>query len=136
MKNKKAIIDIYYCEIYNVYLVVANKHTTLEQLKKKYIYSDGVELDDYIMDGIATTSTCTDKKTNNKVILVKYNHDSTSKTVDKKADFVNTVSHEATHVALDIFGCIIDQKVCLECSEPFCYLQGWAAECIYKTWTK
>lgn len=136
MKNKKAIVDIYHCEMYNVYLVVANRYATLEQLKKKYTYSNGEELDDFILNGIATTVTCTDRKTNNKVILVKYNHDNTSKSVNKRTDFVNTVSHEATHVALDVFCCIINQKISTDCSEPFCYLQGWAAECIYKTWTK
>ena len=39
MKNKKSIIDTYYLEIYDVYLVVANKYTTLEELKELYVYS-------------------------------------------------------------------------------------------------
>ena len=36
MKNKKSIIDKYYNDVYDITLVVANKYTTLEQLKKKY----------------------------------------------------------------------------------------------------
>ena len=138
MKSKKSIIDTYYCDIYNFYLVVANKYATVNQLKKKYTYNDGAELDidDFITDGIATTSSCTDKKTNARVILVKYNRDSTDKSVDKKLDFINTVNHEATHVAIDVYYRMISQTLHVDSSEPFCYLQGWAAECIYKTLTK
>ena len=135
MKNK-SIVDIYYLELYQVYLVVANKYATVKQLSKKYVYCNDEVLDDRILDGLATTSKCFDIKTGAKVVLVKYNKDTNVKGLNKKVDRINTISHEATHVALDIFACIIDQKVCLECSEPFCYLQGWAAECIYKTWTK
>lgn len=138
MKNKKSIVDTYYCDVYGFYLVVANKYTTVDQLKKKYIYHDGSELDvdNYMSEGLATTAMCKDKKTNASVCLVKYNRDSDVKTVDKKTDFINTISHEATHVAIYIYYYFLDQKLNADSSEPFCYLQGWAAECIYKTLKK
>lgn len=138
MKSKKSIIDVYYCDIYNFDLVVANKYATVEQLKKRYKYNDGAELDidSFLTDSMATTSCCTDKKTNSRVMLVKYNSDNTSKKVDKRSDFINTVSHEAAHVAIDVYYHMLDQALRPDSSEPFCYLQGWAAECIYKTLTK
>lgn len=138
MKSKKSIIDTYYCDIYNFDLVVANKHTTVEQLKKRYKYHDGAELDvdTCLTDSMATTACCIDKKTNTRVVLVKYNSDNTSKKVDKKTDFINAISHEATHVAIYVYYHMIDQTLKPDSSEPFCYLQGWAAECIYKTLKK
>lgn len=135
MKNKKSIVDTYYCEVYDVYLVVANKYTSLEDLQKKYMYADGVELDNNMLDCVAVTAKCKNKQNNCYTVLVKYNHDSYIRHKDKKSDLVNTCSHEATHVALDIYE-LIEQNVCFCSAEPFCYLQAWAAECIYKTLTK
>lgn len=135
MKNKKSVIDKYYLELYDVYLVVANQYTKLEELQKLYSYSDKVELNDRILEGCATTSCCIDKKTEASVILVKYNKHSRNKELDKTLDFINTVSHEATHVALDIYE-MIGQNICYCTPEPFCYLQAWATEHIYKTLKK
>lgn len=133
--NKKSIIDIYYNEVYEVYLVVANANVTLEELKELYVYSDGVELNEDIINACCTTSTCYRKSDNAHVCLVKFNHLSVDKTKDKKLDLVNICSHEATHVALDIYE-LLGQNVCFCSPEPFCYLQGWATERIYKTLTK
>ena len=135
MKNKKSIIDTYYLEIYDVYLVVANKYTTLEELKKLYVYSDGVELTDEILKGQCTTSTCYRKEDNTCAVLVKYNTEGTHTSKNRKTDFINTCGHEGTHVALDIYE-MISQNVCFCTPEPFCYLVGWATECIYKTLVK
>lgn len=130
----KSIIDTYET-IYFVDIVVANKYTTLEQLKELYTYSNGDELDDSILNGDCTSSTCKRKSDSKDICLVKYNHSSVIKGLDKKADLINTISHEAGHVALDIYA-HMSQQVC-DCSqEPFCYLLGYAAECIYKTLTK
>lgn len=131
MKSKKSIIDIYYNEVYEVSLVVANKYVTLEQLKKKYTYYDGVVLDEDIVKPSACTAKCKDIKTGKYVILVKFNE-----TVKGyKLWFTNTTAHEATHVALDIYE-LIHQEIYFSSPEPFCYLVGWATECIYKTLTK
>lgn len=131
----KSIIETYYNEIYEVYLVVANEYTTLEELKELYCYSDGVELDEDIFRGGCTTSRCYRKEDDAIVILVKFNKFSRCKTRDKKLNLINICSHEATHVALDIYE-LIRQNVCFCTHEPFCYLQAWATERIYQTLTK
>ena len=135
MKNKNKIIDTYFCDIYDVYLVVANESVTLEELQEKYVYSNKEELDKQIVDGLATTSVCYDKVDNTMVVLVKYNKESSHTNKKKNVDKINTYSHEATHVALDIYE-MIGQNICYCTPEPFCYLQAWAMECIYKTLTK
>lgn len=134
MKENKSVIDTYE-NLYGVDLVVANKYATLEELKELYVYSDGVELEEDLLTGISSVATCTDKRTDKSVVLVKYNHDSTVKGIDKKVDFINTCAHEAGHVALDIY-LYANQEVKKDSQEPFCYLLGWAAECIYKTLKK
>ena len=132
--SKNSIMDTY-STIYFVDIVVANKNVTLEELKELYIYPDGVELDGDLLDGDATTSTVIRKSDNKACVLVKYNHPCKIVGLNKSADFINTISHEATHIALDIYE-YIHQNVCFCSQEPFCYLQGYAAECIYKTLTK
>lgn len=134
IKNKKSIIDTY-TTIYFVDIVVANEYTTLEQLKELYTYSDGTELDDRIMSCDCTTSTCTRKSDGKNISLVKYNHESNIKSIDKDIDFINTISHEAGHCALDIYE-HIHQDICNCSPEPFCYLLGYITECIYKTLKK
>ena len=134
-KTKKGIIDRYYNEIYDVYLVVANENVTFKQLQSKYTYGDGEELDEDILNSCCSTAKCKDRNADTDVILVKYNHGPRDKARDKRLDLVNVASHEATHTALDIYEWC-GQNVCFCSPEPFCYLQGWAAERIYKTLTK
>lgn len=52
--------------------------------------------------------------------------------INKDVDLINTISHEAGHVALDIY-LYMEQDLCQCSTEPFCYLVGYAGECIYKT---
>lgn len=131
---KKSIIDTY-TTIYYVDIVVANKYTTTDQLKELYIYSDGVELDERITECECTTSTCIRKSDNKDIILIKYNKDSKIKGINKTLDLINTVCHESGHAVLDIYN-HMNQNVCNCSPEPFCYLLGYIAECIYKTLTK
>ena len=131
---KNSIIDTYET-IYSTDIVVANKYATLEQLKELYCYSDNVELNDDILSGDATCSTCIRKSDNKPVVLIKYNHDTKIKSMDKKIDFINTICHEAGHAVLDIYE-RIGQNICFCTPEPFCYLLGYIAECAYKTLTK
>lgn len=133
-KNKKSRIDIYQT-LYGVDLVVANKYATIEELRKDYAFSDGVELTEEVMECIATTSKVRRKSDNRYCVLVKYNQDSSVKGRDPKLELINTVSHEATHVAIDIYQ-FISQDLCPCSPEPFCYLVGWATECIYNTLQK
>ena len=130
----KSIIDTY-TTIYFVDIVVANKYTTLDELKELYTYSDGVELDDAVMNSMCTTSTCIRKSDNKSVVLIKYNKDSDIKGINKTLDLINTVCHESGHAVLDIYE-HMNQNVCNCSSEPFCYLLGYVAECVYKTLTK
>lgn len=131
---KKSIIDTY-STIYFVDIVVVNKYTTLDQLKELYVYSDGLELDDSITSCDCTSSTCTRKSDNKSIILIKHNKDSNIVGIDKTLDLINTICHEAGHAVLDIYE-HMHQQVCNCSSEPFCYLLGYIAECIYKTLTK
>lgn len=130
MKNsKKSIINKYYNETYDIDLIVANKYATLEQLKKKYTYFDGVILDDAVTNGSACAAKCRDIKTNKYCILVKFNKDFKDESINW---FINTITHESVHVSLYIYE-LIEQQVCFDSSEPLCYLTGWISECMYKT---
>lgn len=133
-KNSRAIIDTYET-VYYVDLVVANRYTTLEQLKKLYCYSDGVELDEEILQGDCTTTPVTRISDNKSCCLVKHNQYTKIKSIPKTEDLINTVSHEAGHVVLDIYS-HMNQQICNCSSEPFCYLLGYITVSIYKTLTK
>ena len=134
MKKHKSIIDTYET-LYQIDIVVANKYSTVEELKKKYKYSNDTPLDDFITTGICTTSVVNRLSDNKTCILIKYNHDTKIKSLDPVLDFINTVCHESGHVTLEIYRAI-GQDVCPCSQEPFCYLLGFAAECIYKTLKK
>lgn len=133
-KQNKAIIDTYET-MYCIDIVVANRYVSLEKLKKLFTYSDGVELDNFIVEGMATTCTARRISDNKTCILIKDNADSVVKSVDKKLDRINTIAHESLHAVLDIYD-IIQQEVYKGSSEPMCYLIGYIAECVYKTLTK
>ena len=133
-KQKKAIIDTYET-LYGIDIVVANRQVNLERLQKLYTYSDGVVLDDFIIDALATTAIVKRISDNKTCILIKDNKDSDVKSIDKKLDHINTIAHESLHAVLDIYD-IIQQKVCTCTPEPMCYLIGYIAECVYKTLTK
>ena len=133
MKNKKkSRIDTYYCEVYDIYLVVANRYATLEELQRAFTYSDDTPLDSRVTDCLATTTGCRRIKDKAYCILVKDNKSGSCTSRDKHLDYINTISHEATHVALDIYEAM-SQNICYCTPEPFCYLQAWAMERIYKT---
>ena len=132
--KKKSRIDTYET-IYYVDLVVVNEYTTLEELKKLYIYSDGVELDGQIMENVACTATIRRKSDDKDCILVKFNGYKGVKSVNKNTDIHNTIAHEAGHVCIDIYD-HMRQNICPCSQEPFCYLLGWVTQCIYKTLKK
>jgi len=135
MKQKKAIIDTYET-LYGVDIVVANRNTTLKDLQKLYVYSDGAVLDDYIIEAMAASAIVKRIKDNKTCVLIKDNKDSSTKGVDKKIDRINTIAHEALHAVFYIYENYMDQKLCGCSSEPACYLIGYIAECVYKTLTK
>ena len=91
--NKKSRID-YYETPYEVYLAIANKYTTFEELQEIFTYSDGAELDDNFLrdpDGHpyqGVTVSVKRKSDNRQFILVKYITE-TSVKVDKILDMIN-----------------------------------------------
>lgn len=131
MKRKKSKIDTY-STLYNIDIIVANSSTTVEELKKLYMYSDKVELNDEIIDGLATTSTVIRKSDNKLGVLVKFNGFTTVKSIKKEDDYMNTISHEAAHVCIDMCE-NINLPITSSSCEAFCYLLGYVTECINKT---
>lgn len=134
MKNKKKHIDIY-PTIFGLDLVVANKEVELKDLQNKYEYSNSDQLEDDD-NCTASTSYCRDKSTGRYVVLVRYRRDSIVKGVDKKLDLINTASHEAIHSVMAIYHFVNEKVFPEDNNELLANLVGWAAECIYKTWTK
>ena len=131
--KKKSIIDVY-PTVYNVDLVVANKHTTIEQINKRYKTIDDTDFEDDTC--ICFTQSGYDRKTNRAIILVKYNHPYEIVGIDKKLDLVNTCAHEALHVCMRIYSKIGEDVFKNDSNELLAYLLGWVTECIYKTLTK
>lgn len=125
-----------YSTIYNVDIAVANKEVTFKDLQKKYKYPDDSELVENDDNPIAYAERLVDKNTGHAVILIKYCRDNDVKGVDKRADFINTIAHEATHAAMYIYSKIGEKVFVDDSNELLSYLIGWISECIYKTWTK
>ena len=131
--KKKSIIDVY-PTVYNVDLVVANKHTTIEQINKRYKTIEDKDFEDDTC--ICFTQPGYDRKTNGAIILVKYNHPYEIVGIDKRVDLVNTCAHEALHVCMRIYSKIGEEVFKDDSNESLAYLLGWVTECIYKTLTK
>lgn len=136
-QNNKSRID-YYETPYEVYLAIANKYTTFEELQEIFTYSDGVELDDSFLhdsDGHpyqVVTVSVKRKRDNRQFILVKYITE-TSVKVDKLLDMINLADHEACHVVLDLYK-IIGAEVDLDNQEHFAYEKSYITTLILKNW--
>lgn len=132
-----SIIDTYSNDIYEWDLVVANKDVSLVDIKELFTRADGKEFTDSILNNSAVTMSVIRKSDNKYCCLVKFNcyGDYCKNSRDKILWLINTAAHEAAHYCLDIYNSINDE-VCTSHQEPFCYLLGWATQCIYNTWTK
>lgn len=130
-KNKKHL-DIYQT-LYPVKLVVANEHVTLEDLKKRFMYTDLAELDEDINGGYASATRVYDKEEKKACVLIKCND---HEVITNKALLVKTISHEALHFVTGVWSYINENINKDDSNEPMCYLIGWASEKIYETWTK
>lgn len=137
-KEKKSRIDIYETP-YEVYLAIANKYTTLEELQEIFTYTDGSELDNSIFEDKygykfqGVTATVKRKSDDRPFILIKYIQDTSVKVEDKLLDLINVADHEACHVILDIYS-IIGQNVDLEHQEEFAYQKAYITGLILKNW--
>jgi hypothetical protein len=136
-QNNKSRID-YYETPYEVYLAIANKYTTFEELQEIFTYSDGVELDDNFLndsDGYpyqGVTVSVKRKSDNRQFILVKHVSD-TSVKVDKLLDIINLADHEACHAILDLYK-IIGAEIDLDNQEHFAYEKSYITTLILKNW--
>ena len=124
-QNDKSRIDIYETP-YEVWLCVANKATTLEELQEIFTFPDGVELDDSLFqDSNGTkfqgvTASVKRKSDGRHFILVKYIDKTSVKVPDKLLDMINLADHEACHVILDLYK-MIGHNVDLDDQEQFAY---------------
>lgn len=81
------------------------------------------DVSDFSNSSAAITETTYDKKTGKVGILIRF--------ASKKDMTIKHITHEATHVAMDIFS-YIEAKVDLEDQECFSYLCGYIADCCDK----
>ena len=123
-QEKKSRIDIYETP-YEVYLAIANKYTTFEELQEIFTYSDG-----HPYQGV--TVSVKRKSDNRQFLLVKYITE-TSVKVDKLLDMINLADHEACHVILDLYK-IIGAEVDLDNQEHFAYEKSYITTLILKNW--
>ena len=126
--KKKCIIDKYTQPIYNPHNIYVCKNYTKKDLDKLFEFSDNSSI--YLEDDPNIASVCygvIDKKDNIQCIVILLNVD-----YGKEYKSINTISHEAFHVAyriLDYCGVELTNSS----NECYAYLAGWAAECIHKT---
>ena len=137
-QNNKSRIDIYETP-YEVWLCVANKATTLEELQEIFTFPDGVELDDSLFqDSNGTkfqgvTASVKRKSDGRHFILVKYCDKTSVKVPDKLLDMINLADHEACHVILDLYK-MIGHRVDLDDQEQFAYEKAYITTLILKNW--
>ena len=76
---------------------------------------------------------CIDKNTK-KLVEIIYLCKCDARMKDK-AEVTDIIAHESVHAAMDIYN-YISASVDLSNQEPFAYLVGYIANCVYKTYSK
>lgn len=112
---KKETLHEFDLAIYPIKLWIA-----VSKSKFEYILDDVVDFDNSCC---AITETTCNKKTDKGGVLIRF--------ASKKDMTIKHITHEATHVAMDIFS-YIGAKVDLEDQECFSYLCGYIADCCDK----
>ena len=133
--NKKSIIDEYIDPIFRPTKLVVCKYTTEEQINKLYKTVDGDKIEDLADYDASTIYGVVDKSGKYGVIIVYLNDVIFDKKQYTVPEAINTLAHEALHVAFRISdhnGFSLDYST----NEVFANLVGWATECIYKTYIK
>lgn len=92
--------------------------TSTEELQKRFGKED---IKDFDNSYYAETMVVQQKEPLFGGVLVRFQ--------DLKAMTPDTIAHEATHVALEIFD-YCDCRIDIENQEPFAYLVGWVVKCI------
>ena len=136
MKKKKMIVDKYNTVYsFNVYVILNPSKDELDKLFK-WPESDNIESsknDNSIYDEKSkkySAYSCIgviDKSNGSKCFVVIINSLGTDEFYD-----VNTASHEAFHVTMDLLNAC-DMQYSEDTCEAYAYLQGYITECIYKT---
>lgn len=127
--KKKLIVDQYNPNIYPFKLYVV-KNYSMNDLKKLFdITEKDIEgsWDALTIFGIKYK----DEKEASCVVLLSDKIIKSKDTLDK----LDTCAHEALHYVIDLME-EIGNMCSYATSESYCYLQGWATKCIYRTLVK
>ena len=127
----KLILDKYIQDIYPPYNLYVMINYTSEDITKRFVWDDGVELDPVDPDeyqgvtwGLVYNKDDKDKKLS---VLVCLNCDK----FDDDIDAINTIAHEAFHVVFRIFKhCNI--YLSEDTNEPYAFMTGSVSKNIYK----
>lgn len=112
---KKETLHEFYLAIYPMKLWIAVSKSKFEDILD--------DVGDFSDSSAAVTETTYNKKTGKGGVLIRF--------ASKKEMNIKTITHEATHAAMDIFS-YIGANVNLEDQECFSYLCGYIADCCNK----
>lgn len=134
MKN----IDIYET-IYDVDIAVCNKKCTDKDIINNFLTSDDKEITEEYLSASPTLNAYSfraiNKRNRHTTLVVRILKVFGNNKLEKDADLINTIAHEAMHVVLDTFD-KIGEVISVEVQEPYAYYIGWICECIYKSYNK
>lgn len=134
MKN----IDIYET-MYDVDIAVCNKKCTNKDIINNFYNIDGSDITEEDLSIKPTTSGYTIKsinKNNRRItFVVRILKSFGSTKLERDADLLNTISHEAMHIVLYTYD-KMDEIVSVHVQEPYAYYIGWLCSCIYKSYKK
>lgn len=134
MKN----IDIYET-MYNADIAVCNKKCTNKDIINNFLTSDDKEITEEYLSVSPTLSAYSfraiNKHNRHTTFVVRILKVFGNTKLEKDADLINTIAHEAMHILLDIFD-KMDEVVSVHVQEPYAYYIGWISECIYKSYKK
>lgn len=134
MKN----IDIYET-MYDVDIAVCNKKCTDKDIINNFYNIDGSDITEEDLSIKPTTSGYTIKsinKNNRRItFVVRILRSFGSTKLERDADLLNTISHEAMHIVLFTYD-KMDEIVSVHVQEPYAYYIGWLCSCIYKSYKK
>ena len=134
MKN----IDIYET-MYDVNIAVCNRKCTDKDIINNFLTSDGKEITEEYLSTKPTISAYTfraiDKRNKYATFVVRILNVFGNTKLEKDADLINTIAHEAMHIVLDTFD-KIGEIISVHVQEPYAYYIGLICECIYKSYKK
>lgn len=134
MKN----IDIYET-MYNADIAACNKKCTDKDIINNFLTSDDKEITEEYLSVSPTLSAYSfraiNKHNRHTTFVVRILKVFGNTKLEKDADLINTIAHEAMHILLDTFD-KMDEVVSVHVQEPYAYYIGQICECIYKSYKK